>query len=247
MGQYFKTVNIDKRQYLNPHKFGAGLKLMEFSGQGDAIGQALLILLAHSNGRGGGDLDVHDAKLTKAEKELVGSWAGDRIVVAGDYDDPWLFVPEELRGKEFQSMEYVRGGPSNAPPKLVTSKFGERPKNDGSGEFYGETLYSACDAGFFEDISDKIITVVAKGDAPYHPWACMDLTNDGWRRCPESGVLPETEPKKPAGGKAVYAKYKAHAVTAEENIVNSLHYIIRQNPEKRATIMALLEKELAKV
>jgi len=36
-------------------------------------------LLANSNGRGGGDALKHD---------LVGSWAGDRIVVQGDYAEP---------------------------------------------------------------------------------------------------------------------------------------------------------------
>jgi hypothetical protein len=36
-----------------------------------------MCLLANSNGRGGGDLHT--------ENPTVGSWAGDRIVVAGDY------------------------------------------------------------------------------------------------------------------------------------------------------------------
>jgi hypothetical protein len=38
---------------------------------------ALAILLANSNNRGGGDLH--------SEEGIVGSWAGDRIVIAGDY------------------------------------------------------------------------------------------------------------------------------------------------------------------
>ena len=30
MGQYYKIVNVKKRQYLNPHMFNDGMKLMEF-------------------------------------------------------------------------------------------------------------------------------------------------------------------------------------------------------------------------
>jgi hypothetical protein len=37
----------------------------------------LAILLANSNGRGGGDL--------RSDNPIIGSWAGDRIVIAGDY------------------------------------------------------------------------------------------------------------------------------------------------------------------
>ena len=37
---------------------------------------ALFLLLANSNGRGGGDVDDH---------ALIGAWSGDRIVIQGDY------------------------------------------------------------------------------------------------------------------------------------------------------------------
>jgi hypothetical protein len=245
MGQYYLTVNVTKRQYLNPHKFGAGLKLMEFSGQGDSLPQALCILLAHSNGRGGGDLrsDDHDPD------KLVGSWAGDQIVVAGDYDDPWLFVPEDLKGKEYTTEEYA---PSRRGSKLQTvkvkQKFGERVRehrgeNEAESQYYDETLYSAAQA-FFEDISDKIIAVVAKGDGPYHPWAAMDLSDDGWRAYPEAGVLPEIDPKKPAGGKKAYTAYKKNAVAPEQNMVDTIARYLRRYPAKRAEVEALLRSQV---
>lgn len=84
MGQYHKIVNLDKRQYLHPHAFGDGLKLVEFGSAGEGTMMALAVLLATDNGRGGGDL--------KSNHPLVGSWAGDRIVIAGDYGDrgEWL-------------------------------------------------------------------------------------------------------------------------------------------------------------
>ena len=86
MGQYYMIANLDKSEFLCPHKFGQGLKLMEFSGAGHSIMQALAVLLADGNGRGGGDL--------RTDSPLIGSWAGDRIVVAGDYADPDRFGVE---------------------------------------------------------------------------------------------------------------------------------------------------------
>lgn len=86
MGQYYKIVNIKKKQYISPHIFGDGSKLMEFSMSANGVLAGLAILLADGNGRGGGDLH--------SENDIVGSWAGDNIVVAGDYADAGKFVKE---------------------------------------------------------------------------------------------------------------------------------------------------------
>jgi len=84
MGQYYRVVNLDKRQYIDPYVFGDGVKLMEFGCSGNGTMTALAVLLASSNGMGGGDLHLGEKSKWKA---VPGSWAGDRIVVAGDYDD----------------------------------------------------------------------------------------------------------------------------------------------------------------
>jgi len=84
MGQYYKIVNVKKKQYITPHTFGDGAKLMEFSMSANGVLAGLAILLADGNGRGGGDLN--------SENQIVGSWAGDNIVVAGDYADQGKFV-----------------------------------------------------------------------------------------------------------------------------------------------------------
>ena len=89
MGQYYKIVNIKKKQYISPHTFGDGSKLMEFSMSANGVLAGLAILLADGNGRGGGDLH--------SENDIVGSWAGDNIVVAGDYADEGKFVKETSR------------------------------------------------------------------------------------------------------------------------------------------------------
>jgi len=56
MGQYYRIVNLDKKEYLSPYPFGEGAKLLEFgTGRGTLL-LALAVLLADGNGRGGGDL-----------------------------------------------------------------------------------------------------------------------------------------------------------------------------------------------
>ena len=79
MGQYHKVYNVDKKEMLHAHKLGLGLKLMEQVGFSRSTADILFFLLANSDGRGGGDADKHP---------LIGRWAGDRIVVQGDYAEP---------------------------------------------------------------------------------------------------------------------------------------------------------------
>ena len=86
MGQYYKIVNVKKRQYINPHMFNDGMKLMEFGMSGGGTMTALAVLLADGNGRGGGDIN--------STNDIIGSWAGDPIVIAGDYADKGRFVKE---------------------------------------------------------------------------------------------------------------------------------------------------------
>jgi len=85
MGQYYKIVNIKKKQHISPHTFGDGAKLMEFSMSASGVLAGLAVLLADGNNRGGGDLC--------SENDVVGSWAGDNIVITGDYADNGKFLP----------------------------------------------------------------------------------------------------------------------------------------------------------
>jgi hypothetical protein len=79
MGQYYKVINLDKCEVLVPHLFDDGAKLLEFGCSAYGTMTALAILLVNSNGRGGGDFDPQDGG------EYAGRWAGDRIIIAGDY------------------------------------------------------------------------------------------------------------------------------------------------------------------
>lgn len=89
MGQYYLIVNLDKKQFLHPHHCGNGLKLLEFGCSAGGTLTALAILLADGNNRGGGDL--------RSDHPVIGSWAGDRIVIAGDYADEGKFTGDPTR------------------------------------------------------------------------------------------------------------------------------------------------------
>jgi len=77
MGQYYYITNLDKQEYLHPHKFDDGLKLRELSTSSCGTMTGLAILLAVGNGRGGGDI--------RSKHPMIGSWAGNRIAIVGDY------------------------------------------------------------------------------------------------------------------------------------------------------------------
>jgi hypothetical protein len=76
------VVNIDKKQYLRPEAFGENGTLPDVVGSYQGVMLALVVLLADSNGRGGGDLS--------SSHEAIGSWAGDRIIIV----DEQVCMPE---------------------------------------------------------------------------------------------------------------------------------------------------------
>jgi hypothetical protein len=101
MGQYYKIVNVKKREYINPHMFNDGMKLMEFGMSAGGTLTALAVLLADGNGRGGGDLN--------SSNDIIGSWAGDPIVIAGDYADDGKFLPADKQDTTLYSVVDVEG------------------------------------------------------------------------------------------------------------------------------------------
>lgn len=76
-------VNLDKRQYLVPEAFGDEPGLEQFAAASEGVLLGLAVLLADGNGRGGGDLHSDSA--------LIGSWAGDRVVIACEAGTPGEF------------------------------------------------------------------------------------------------------------------------------------------------------------
>ena len=76
MGQYYVVCNLDRKEYASPSDFGDFIKLMEFGQSSRGTLSALTGLLAMNS-------------------QQSGSWAGCRLVVAGDYADEGRFVPPE--------------------------------------------------------------------------------------------------------------------------------------------------------
>jgi hypothetical protein len=108
MGQYYYIVNIDKMEYLHPHEFDDGLKLMEFGCSRDGTLTGLTLLLSNGNGRGGGDMSE------AAGGEMDGRWAGDRIVIAGDYGDEGKFLDQvDIRKSVLAAMAEENGAELN--------------------------------------------------------------------------------------------------------------------------------------
>jgi hypothetical protein len=70
MGQAFYIANLDKRECIHPHDMGDGYKLLELNYSLNA----LAMLLANSKDH------------PWADAPMLGRWAGDRIVVMGEYE-----------------------------------------------------------------------------------------------------------------------------------------------------------------
>jgi hypothetical protein len=77
MGQYYLVINLDKRQYLNPHACGEAAGLMDFASNVAGTMTALALLL--------NDRDRAEPGDSEPGGEVHGSWSGDRVVIVGDY------------------------------------------------------------------------------------------------------------------------------------------------------------------
>lgn len=113
MGQYFKPVNTDKKEFVCPWCIGGGAKLWEWAV--NTQGAIFTLLLRKSSGSGGGDYGgpepqviqmtddtdlaeviakgiLHEGQpISIPAESMVGRWAGDRVVLVGDYDDSELY------------------------------------------------------------------------------------------------------------------------------------------------------------
>jgi hypothetical protein len=108
MGQYHIIVNLDKHEFLNPWDMGEGAKLMEWGYGSGTMLTALAILLAISNGRGGGD--YHGDEKDPSLHEWVGRWGGDRIAVVGDYAEDGDLPAEFHAGDIWRACSNARDG-----------------------------------------------------------------------------------------------------------------------------------------
>ena len=79
MGQYHVLVNYDKKEVVVPHGLGLGLKQYEHTGEyNGTLADAMYLLVMTSPARGGGDFP---------STNISSRWAGDRVLVLGDYTE----------------------------------------------------------------------------------------------------------------------------------------------------------------
>jgi hypothetical protein len=79
MGQYHILVNVDKKETVVPHGLGLGLKQYEHTGEyNGTLADAMYLLMMTSPARGGGDFP---------STNISSRWAGDRVLVLGDYTE----------------------------------------------------------------------------------------------------------------------------------------------------------------
>ncbi len=101
MGQYYMIANLDKKEFLYPHKMGSGLKLWEIAASD--LPRVLVLLLQDSDGRGGGDGDIDNPVISK----FCGRWAGDRLAIVGDYDSKNIYGQMHDEEQEHYDPEWV--------------------------------------------------------------------------------------------------------------------------------------------
>ena len=82
MGQYWKVVNLDKKEVLHAHKLGVGLKLGEQIGSGHGTPDALFILVAAMRERRGTMMRNLTSFDRVARSRVSASSAGRRLAAA---------------------------------------------------------------------------------------------------------------------------------------------------------------------
>ena len=98
MGQYFKAVNVSKQEVVCPWCLSGGAKLWEWSA--NRQGAIFTLLLRKSDEGCGGDF--HEATFETDPEALVGRWAGDHVVLVGDYDSSGLYE----KAKSFRNISH---------------------------------------------------------------------------------------------------------------------------------------------
>ena len=93
MGQYFRLINYDKKEYIDPWDIWGLGKLWEWCANNQC--RILPFLLRKSSEGGGGDIEK--------DYQTAGRWAKDRIALVGDYDQSKDFDRAE---KEFSNISH---------------------------------------------------------------------------------------------------------------------------------------------
>jgi hypothetical protein len=125
MSQYFKLVNVDKKEVVTPWDIG-GAKFWEWLYNPHA--RVVVWLLRQSDGDGGGDISLKE----RSRYTTLGRWAGDRVTLVGDYDSSKLWQESDTTDAEGRPLP-------DAPYTDITAtlwkEFNEAVERDGGTEF----------------------------------------------------------------------------------------------------------------
>ena len=120
MGQYLVVANTTKKEFLHPHKFGSGLKFLEFTLDGCSVMSGLAHLLGQSS-----DGVAHD------DATVTGRWIGDHVIIVGDYDTSGVF-DEAMDGNNYTDISNAVIQHMGKDP-YVQSRLSEHHRWDGGG------------------------------------------------------------------------------------------------------------------
>lgn len=144
MGQYHKLINLDKKEFVEPHEIGLFSKQYEHTGCEASLADAIYLLVMSSPESGGGDWP--------ATEGVSGRWCGDRVVVLGDYTKP-----DAIQGYEGDASDLWRESESwlnistevrDAFTKVFPITYKLVPKNLG-GESYTSVERVGVESGFW--------------------------------------------------------------------------------------------------
>lgn len=179
MGQYWIPVNLTKKEFINPHKLGAGLKLWEQLANNPGTGAALTVLLAAMpEQRGGGDFDLDEnwhgperkfpehnispgpmpESYTAIARRTIGRWAGDQIALVGDYATDSDLAPEHMASQIYDQCH----------PKTETRYYKRKPRKGMAFKVmtpgdphYGEYVADVeVEPSVYRDVTDDVCRVI---------------------------------------------------------------------------------------
>ncbi len=165
MGQYHILVNLDNREFVHPHQLGAGLKMAEFTNTRTGPLAALSMLLVSSKNRGGGDYHSDDP--------LLGSWAGDRIAIVGDYSERGDLAPEH-------NADIIYGLCSSEEDVSEHIEWYREEAKENPDEGYDDKADRMLAAAPYTNISEKIRPLVEE-------FCGIKFTGSGWLNIEEEG------------------------------------------------------------
>ena len=106
MGQYYKIVNLDKKEFLDPDVFGEGIKLMEFAWEGKTLRGLTFLLRKSEPYYSLGDMHFPDTCKNKKDywSKWIGRWTNNRIAIVGDYDPSGIYQKCNEDTQEYEDI-----------------------------------------------------------------------------------------------------------------------------------------------